>query len=312
MRVYLKPLIRGVVYGTGDSCRVWGRIFTAKSGLFNSLCVAPPGASESTPMTRTVQQLFDLSGKNALITGGSRGLGLQMAHALGEAGARVMLCARQADELEAACAELQAAGIDARWVGADCAAEADLQKLVSETLQRMGDIDILVNNAGATWGAPAQDHPVAAWDKVMNLNVRGYFLLSQMVGKHSMIGRRSGRILNVASIAGLGGNPSALTTIAYNTSKGAVINFTRALATEWGPYNITVNAICPGFFPSKMTAGTLAALGEARLAAQAPLRRLGGDEDLKGITLLLASDAGQHITGQWLAVDGGVSAVVGG
>jgi len=116
----------------------------------------------------------------------------------------------------------------------------------------------------------------------------------------------------VASIAGLGGNPSGMTTLAYNTSKGAVINFTRALACEWGPYNINVNAICPGFFPSKMTAGTLAALGEDRLKAGAPLRRLGDDEDLQGVTLLFASDAGKHITGQCLAVDGGVSAVVGG
>lgn len=273
-------------------------------------------------MSRTTQQLFNLSGKTALITGGSRGLGLQMAHALGEAGARIMLAARKADELEAACANLQDAGIDARWVAADCAVEQDLQKLVTETLQRMGDIDILVNNAGATWGAPAQDHDIEAWDKVMNLNVRGYFLLSQLVGKHSMIGRSNpsanggtngsaGRIINVASIAGLGGNPAGLTTLAYNTSKGAVINFTRALACEWGQYGINVNAICPGFFPSKMTAGTLAALGEDRLAAAAPLRRLGDDEDLKGITLLFASDAGKHITGQWLAVDGGVSAVVG-
>jgi gluconate 5-dehydrogenase len=266
-------------------------------------------------MTRSTQQLFDLTGKTALITGGSRGLGLQMAHALGEAGARVMLCARNADELEAACAELQAAGIDARWTAADCAVEADLQKLVTETLHRMGDIDILVNNAGATWGAPAQDHPVAAWDKVMNLNVRGYFLLSQLVGKHSMIGRENGaggRIINVASIAGLGGNPAEMTTLAYNTSKGAVINFTRALACEWGQYGINVNAICPGFFPSKMTAGTLAAFGEDTLAASAPLKRLGDDEDLKGITLLFASAAGKHITGQYLAVDGGVSARVGG
>ena len=266
-------------------------------------------------MPRTTQQLFNLTGKTALITGGSRGLGLQMAHALGEAGARVMLAARKADELEAATAELQAAGIDARWVAADCADEASLQKLVSETLQRMGDVDILVNNAGATWGAPAQDHPVSAWDKVMALNVRGYFLLSQLIGKHSMLNRqdrRGGRIINVASIAGLGGNPSGMTTLAYNTSKGAVINFTRALACEWGQYGIRVNAICPGFFPSKMTAGTLAALGEDRLKAAAPLRRLGDDEDLKGVTLLFASDAGKHITGQCLAVDGGVSAVVGG
>ncbi len=234
-----------------------------------------------------------------------------MAQALGEAGARIMLCARKADELEAACAGLQASGIDARWIAADCAEESDLQRLVSETLQRMGEIDILINNAGATWGAPAQDHPLAAWDKVMNLNVRGYFLLSQLIGRHSMLARRSGRIINVSSIAGLGGNPKALTTLAYNTSKGAVLNFTRALACEWGQYNINVNAICPGFFPSKMTAATLAAIGQEALAAMAPLQRLGDDEDIKGITLLLASDAGKHITGQWLAVDGGVSAVVG-
>ena len=265
----------------------------------------------SPAMTRTVQQLFDLTGQTAVITGSSRGLGLQMAHALGEAGARIMLCARKADELEVACADLQDAGIDARWVAADCAVEADLQKLVSETLQRMGDVDILVNNAGATWGAPAQDHPVAAWDKVMNLNVRGYFLLSQLVGRHSMIAR-GGRIINVASIAGLGGNPPGMTTLAYNTSKGAVINFTRALACEWGQYGINVNAICPGMFPSRMTAGTIATLGADKLAASAPLRGLGDDEDLKGVTLLFASEAGKHITGQWLAVDGGVSAVIGG
>jgi gluconate 5-dehydrogenase len=262
-------------------------------------------------MPQTIQQLFDLTGKTALITGGSRGLGLQMAHALGEAGAHIMLCARKADALEVACADLQDAGIDARWVAADCAVEADLQKLVSETLQRVGDIDILINNAGATWGAPAQDHPVAAWDKVMNLNVRGYFLLSQLVGRHSMIAR-GGRIINLASIAGLGGSPPGMNTLAYNTSKGAVINFTRALACEWGQYGINVNAICPGIFPSKMTAGTIAAVGVDKLAAAAPLRRLGDEEDLKGVTLLFASAAGKHITGQWLAVDGGVSAVVGG
>lgn len=263
-------------------------------------------------MTRTVQQLFDLKGKTALVTGGSRGLGLQMAHALGEAGARIMLTSRKAADLEEAAAELQGAGIDARWVAADCADEADIVRLVDETLQRMGDIDILVNNAGAAWGAPAEDHPISAWDKVMNLNIRGYFLLSQQVGKRSMIGRKQGRIINLASIAGLGGNPPGMQTIAYNTSKGAVVNFTRALACEWGSYGITVNAICPGFFPSKMTRGTLENLGEDALISRAPLRRLGDDEDLKGITLLYASDAGKHITGQWLAVDGGVSIVTGG
>lgn len=262
-------------------------------------------------MTRTIQQLFDLTGKTALITGGSRGLGLQLAHALGEAGAKVLISSRKAADLEEACADLQAAGIDARWVAADCAKEADMQRLADETLQRLGHVDILVNNAGASWGAPAEDHPLEAWDKVMNLNVRGYFVLSQIIAKRSMIARKTGRIINVASIAGLNGNPPAMQTIAYNTSKGAVINFTRALAAEWGKYNITVNAICPGFFPSKMTAGLLQAMGEDNLAAAAPLKRLGDDEDLKGLCVLYASDAGKHITGQWLAVDGGVSVVTG-
>lgn len=182
-----------------------------------------------------------------------------------------MLCARGADALEVACADLQDAGIDARWVAADCAQEAGLKKLVSETLQRMGDMDILVNNAGTTWAAPAQDFPVADWDKVMTLNVRGYFLLSQLLGKHSMIGR-GGCIINVA----------------HHTCKDAVINFTRALACEWRPYGINVNAICP-----------------------AQPGYLGDDEDMKGATLLFASPAGKHLTGQCLAVDGGVSTVVG-
>ena len=263
-------------------------------------------------MTRTIQQLFDLTGKTALVTGGSRGLGLQLAQALGEAGARIMLSSRKAGDLEVAVADLQAAGIDARWVAADCAKEAEIHRLAEETLQRMGEVDILVNNAGAAWGAPAEDHPIEAWDKVMNLNIRGYFLLSQVIGKKSMIPRKSGRIINVASIAGLGGNPPEMTTIAYNTSKGAVINFTRALAAEWGKYGINVNAICPGFFPSRMTAGTLQAWGVDKLKSHAPLGRLGDDEDLKGLCALYASDAGKHITGQWLAVDGGVSCVAGG
>ena len=261
---------------------------------------------------RTIQQLFDLTGKTALVTGGSRGLGLQLAQALGEAGAKVMLSSRKADDLVQAAAQLKSAGIEVDWIAADCSKEADIRALADETIKRFGHVDILVNNAGATWGAPAEDHPVEAWDKVMNLNVRGYFILSQHIAKHSMIPRKSGRIINVASIAGLGGNPPEMTMLAYNTSKGAVINFTRALGCEWGQYNITVNAICPGFFPSKMTMGTLKALGEEQLAAHAPLRRLGDDEDLKGLCVLYASSAGKHITAQWLAVDGGVSAVTAG
>jgi gluconate 5-dehydrogenase len=260
-------------------------------------------------MSRTIQQLLDLRGKTALVTGGSRGLGLQLARALGEAGATLMLSARKAHDLEVAAAQLKGQGIDAHWIAADCAQDAEIIRLADQTLAQFGHVDILVNNAGASWGAPAEDHPVEAWDKVMNLNVRGYFLLSQRIAKNSMIARRSGRIINVASIAGLNGNTPAMNTIAYNTSKGAVINFTRTLGAEWGKYNITVNAICPGFFPSKMTAGLMATIGEERLAAAAPLQRLGDDEDLKGLCVLFASDAGKHITGQWLAVDGGASVV---
>lgn len=260
----------------------------------------------------SVLSLFDLSGRVALVTGGSRGLGLQIAEALGEAGAKVMITSRKAQDLEEAAARLQDRGIDARWIAADASKEDDIRRIVDETLQRLGDIDILVNNAGATWGAPAEDHPIEAWDKVMNLNIRGIFLLTQAVGKRSMIPRRQGRILNIASIAGLGGNPRFMTTIAYNTSKGAVVNFTRALACEWGKYGITVNALAPGFFPSKMTRGTLEAVGEENLAKHAPLLRLGDEEDLKGAALLFVSQAGKHITGQILAVDGGVSALTGG
>jgi gluconate 5-dehydrogenase len=208
-------------------------------------------------------------------------------------------------------ADLQAKGIDARWIAADASDPAQIQRVVDETMERFGRIDILINNAGATWGAPAEDHPLEAWDKVMNLNVRSLFLFAQAVAKASMIPHRSGRIINVASIAGLAGSLQ-MKFIAYGTSKGAAVNFTRTLAGEWGPYGITVNALAPGFFPSKMTRGVLAEFGADNLAAMSPLRRIGDDDDLKGAVLLFASAAGKHITGQILAVDGGVSAVHNG
>jgi gluconate 5-dehydrogenase len=261
-------------------------------------------------MSTPVQQLFDLTGRTALVTGGSRGLGLQIAEALGEAGAKILLTSRKAADLEQAAADLQAKGIDARWVAADASEPEGVHKVVEQALQRLGGVDILVNNAGATWGAPAEDHPLEAWDKVMNLNVRAVFLMSQAVGRASMIPRRRGRIVNVASIAGLSGS-SRMQYLAYGTSKGAVVNFTRTLAGEWGRHGITVNALAPGFFPSKMTRGTLEAVGADKLAAMSPLGRIGDDDDLKGAALLFASDAGKHITGQILAVDGGVSAVHG-
>lgn len=263
-------------------------------------------------MSRSIQTLFDLKGRTALVTGGSRGLGLQIAESLGEAGAKIVLTSRKAADLEESAAHLQARGIDARWIAADASQESEIQRIAAEAMERLGQVDILVNNAGATWGAPAEGHPLEAWDKVMNLNIRSIFLLSQAIGRLSMIPRKHGRIINVASIAGLAGNTPQMTTIAYNTSKGAVVNFTRALAGEWGQYGITVNALAPGFFPSKMTRGLLEKLGAENMAAHAPLRRIGDDEDLKGAALLFASDAGKHITGQILAVDGGVSAVHGG
>lgn len=259
----------------------------------------------------SIQQLFDLQGKTAIVTGGSRGLGLQIAEALGEQGASVVITSRKQDELDEAVAHLKERGISAIAIAADLGKADAIPGFVQSALSHLGHVDILVNNAGATWGAPAEDHPLEAWDKVMNLNVRSIFLLSQAIGKQSMIPRRSGRIISVASIAGLGGNgASGMQTIAYNTSKAAVINFTRTLAGEWGQYGITVNAIAPGFFPSKMTRGLLEKLGAEDMAARAPLRRLGDDEDLKGAVLLFATQAGKHITGQTLAVDGGVSAVL--
>jgi len=262
-------------------------------------------------MSTPVSKLFDLAGRSALVTGGSRGLGLQIAEALGEAGARIMLTSRKAADLEQAAADLQDKGVDARWIAADASDPLAIAKVADEAMQRLGQVDILVNNAGATWGAPAEEHPLDAWDKVMNLNVRSIFLMCQAIGRASMIPRGYGRIINVASIAGLSGS-AKVKFIAYGTSKGAVVNFTRGLAGEWGAYGITVNALAPGFFPSRMTRATLQEFGADKLAAHAPLGRIGDDDDLKGAALLFASAAGKHITGQVLAIDGGVSAVHGG
>lgn len=258
----------------------------------------------------SVSKLFDLTGRTALVTGGSSGLGLQIAEALGTQGARVVISSRKADALEAARKHLADLGVDASWIAADNSKEEDVERLAGEALAALGRVDILVNNAGATWGSSAVDHPLAAWDKVMNLNVRAIFLLTQKIGRLSMIPNRYGRIINLASIAGLKGNgPKVLGTLAYNTSKGAVVNLTRALAGEWGPHGITVNALAPGYFPSGMTKGIIEAVGVEKLSERAPLQRIGDDDDLKGAALLFASDAGKHITGQILAIDGGVTAV---
>jgi gluconate 5-dehydrogenase len=252
---------------------------------------------------------FDLSGRIALVTGASRGLGLQIADALGSHGAKLVISSRKKTDLEEAQSDLTRRGIQVESIAADNSKDEDVARLADETLSRFGRVDILVNNAGATWGAPAEDYPIEAWDKVMNLNIRSVFLLTQRIAKRSMIPNGRGRIVNLASLAGLRGNRVGTQTIAYNTSKGAVVNLTRALAGEWGKYGITVNALAPGFFPSKMTQGTIASVGIEKLSERAPLNRIGDSEDLKGAALLLSSDAGKHITGQILAIDGGASAI---
>ncbi|MGD2139838.1 MAG: SDR family oxidoreductase [Burkholderiales bacterium] len=257
----------------------------------------------------SLKQLFDLSGKTALITGGSRGLGLQMAEALGEMGAKVAITARKQGELEEAKAHLAKMGIESLTVVNDLQVADSIKPMVEDVLKAFGQIDILINNAGAAWGAAAEDHPLDAWYKVINLNLTAPFLLSQTVGKLSMLPRKYGKIINIASIAGLvGTEPGFMPTIAYNSSKGGVVNFTRSLGAEWATHNITVNAIAPGVFPSKMSKGMIDQ-AEQYIMDQTPMKRLGGEEDLKGVTLLLASDASAYMTGQIIAVDGGYTSI---
>ena len=256
----------------------------------------------------SVKDLFKLDGRVALITGGSRGLGLQMAEALGEMGCKLAITARKADELVEAKAHLEKMGFEVLTVVNDLSKTDQIPGMVDQVVQRFGTIDILVNNAGATWSAPAEEYPDEAWHKVLGLNVDSVFFLSREVARRCMIPNKFGKIINIASVAGLRGSATNVSTIAYHTSKGAAVNFTRALASEWGKYNINVNAICPGFFPSKMSAGLLEKVADA-VIARAPLHRIGGDEDLKGAVVFLASEASRHITGQALAVDGGISAL---
>jgi len=258
----------------------------------------------------SVRELLDLSGNVALVTGGSRGIGLQMADALGEMGARIALTARRQDELDAARGRLEANGVECLTAAGDLSAPASIASAIDVVLNRWQQIDIVVNNAGTNWGAPAEDYPTEAWRKVLDLNLDAAFYLLREVATRSMIPRKRGKIINIASVAGFFGNPPPwqMQTVAYNTSKGALIAMTRTLAAEWGRYNINVNAICPGFFPSKMTKVTLERIGRD-VIAMTPLARLGGDEDLKGSVVFLASEASRHVTGHALVVDGGCSVV---
>jgi gluconate 5-dehydrogenase len=256
-----------------------------------------------------VRELLELKGRTALVTGGSRGLGLQMAEALGEMGARVAITARKKDELDEAVSHLTGSSIEAACYVCDMGKREAIAPAAERILKDFGTIDILVNNAGATWGAPAEDHPLEAWDKLVNVNLTGAFVLTQLIGKRSMIPARWGRVVNIASIAGLMGQDKRIVrTVAYNATKGGLVNLTRALAAEWGEYGITVNAICPGFFPSRMTRATLDTTGEL-IRDWTPTKRLGNDEDLKGLVVLLASEASRHITGQVIAVDGGATII---
>jgi gluconate 5-dehydrogenase len=256
-----------------------------------------------------VRQLFDLTGRVALITGGSRGLGLQIAEALGEMGAKLAITARKQHELDEAAAHLRGLGVDVLTVAADLQQMEVAEKLVRHVLDQYGRFDVLVNNAGATWGAAAEAHPLEAWNKVLNLNLTAVFVLTQAAGRLAMIPARYGRIVNIASVAGLQGtDPRFMATLGYNTSKAGLINFTRQIAAEWGQYGITCNAIAPGVFPTKMARGMIDQAGEFILD-RTPLRRLGSDQDLKGAAALLASDASSYITGQTIAVDGGMTAI---
>ena len=252
-----------------------------------------------------VRDLFELKGKVALITGGSRGLGLQIAQGLGEMGARIAISARKAAELEEAKSLLAKHGIDALTVVNDLSKPEQVPALVEAVVAHFGGIHILVNNAGTSWGAPAEEYPLDAWNKVMTLNATSVFMLSQAVAKRCFIPQRAGNIIVVASVAALRVG-ARMKAAAYYASKSAALHLTRALAAEWGEHGIRVNAICPGFFPSKMSSGLLESI-EASVVRSTPLGRLGGDTDLQGAVVYLASDASRHVTGQYIAVDGGAS-----
>jgi NAD(P)-dependent dehydrogenase (short-subunit alcohol dehydrogenase family) len=254
-----------------------------------------------------VQELFDLSGRVALVTGGSRGLGLEMAEALGEAGARVVVTARRPQWLATAEQTLSAAGIEVLATACDITDQAQVDALCEAVDRRFGAIDILVNNAGVSWGAPVVDMPLDKWRQVIETNLTGTFLVTQAVGR-TMIARRSGKVINTASIAGIVGEPAeVLDAIGYSAAKGGVIALTRDLAVKWAPHGITVNAIAPGFFPTRMTEGVLAQ-AEHHISARTPLGRVGRPGELKGVTVFLASAASDYITGQIIAVDGGATA----
>jgi gluconate 5-dehydrogenase len=266
--------------------------------------------------TVSAKQLFDLTGRVAIITGGSIGLGRQMAEGLGEMGAHVVLCARKEERCREAAEELQQLGVKAIALACDVKSPASIHQLVDAIVAEFGRIDVLINNAGISWGAPVEEMSLEDWNKVIETNLTGTFLCAQAVGKvmirqgrgeNSASKNSAGKIINIASVAGLGGAPPELPAIGYHASKGGVISFTKDLACKWASHNIQVNAIAPGWFPTHMSNRVLEYHQELFLS-HIPLRRFGNEHDLKGAAVFLASAASNYVTGHVLVVDGGQSA----
>jgi NAD(P)-dependent dehydrogenase (short-subunit alcohol dehydrogenase family) len=253
-----------------------------------------------------VAELFDLTERVAIVSGGSMGLGRQMAEGLAEMGANLVLCAREKERCEQAAEELRARGVQTLALACDVKDKSAIQQVVEATLAKFGRVDILINNAGASWGAPIEEMTLEQWDKVLSTNLTGTFLFCQAVGK-AMVAQRSGKIINIASVAGLSGSSVELQAIGYHASKGGVIAFTKDLACKWAQHNIQVNAIAPGWFPTNMSRGVIEHRKDS-LLKKIPAGRFGGDHDLKGAAVFLASEASAYVTGHVLVVDGGQTA----
>ena len=251
----------------------------------------------------SIQELFALTGRVAIVTGGSRGLGEEMAEGLGEAGAALMICARREQWLGPTTARFKRLGFRIEGMAADVSNPADVQAVVDHTMSAYGRIDILVNNAGVSWGAQPEEMPLDKWQKVIDVNLTGAFLFAQTAGRE-MLKCNYGRIINVASIAGLHAAVDGPHYAAYAASKAGLIGLTRELAASWGRRNIRVNAIAPGFFRSRL-ADPVLPLAEPSLKATCPIPRIGAEGELKGVCVFLASDASNYITGQTIVVDGG-------